>query len=108
MLTYQINIPDLLKDGHPFQEFASSLAIAGERYEELIKLYPYNIVVLSEIKIITIKRHQDARPRLVVEKPSRCGRGHFGKNLNGQPIVREGSKGKYFCTVCDWTEEGGG
>ena len=99
MLDYEIKVEGIEKDGHPLTEIFSFGLSASDRYDQLVKQYPYNKVVLSktEKRIITFSKPQ---MRLAPE----CPRGHEGLYRNKFPIVRQGGDGKYFCTICTWRE----
>jgi hypothetical protein len=99
VLNYQVHVEGIEIAGHPITIYASNLMVASLQLDELVKKYPYNRVTLEELTVSLLK---ESTP-LEVPIPS-CPRGCKGV-IDGKPVVRRGSIGKAYCTICDWREK---
>lgn len=99
MLDYEVHVVGAEKEGHPITFIISHLKSASELYDELVKKYPYNKVVMS---LTTKKVLNFSTPQ---KRPApACPFNHTGKQINGQPVIAMGIHGKYYCAICAWKE----
>lgn len=97
MLNYEVKIEGVKIDGHPIVNYSTDLTIACKFYDDMVKKYPFNEVILSETVKVLIKK---SKP---LKKPKpKCPHG-CDKISNGRHNLQQGSKG-YFCTICGWRE----
>ena len=97
MLSYEIDVEDVEIDGHPISVYASNLDVAARHYETLVKKYPHNKVILTELGVKAIKES------VPLKRVLECPRGCKGV-VNGREVVQLGSKDNMYCTICGWRE----
>ncbi len=95
MIEYEILIPDLKIDGHPFQTIYLDEMQAFRSYDDLIKKYKNYDIVLYE------RRRNPIRNHIGIEiTPNHCPKGHSGI-IDGKNILRKSvAKHTWSCTVC--------
>lgn len=101
MIKYELTVKGIMVDGHPILILNDSLEIISKTFDDLVKRYPYNEVQLFAYTKRLIKIST------TTQKPfALCPWKHTGMDrVTNLPVVRLGSNGLFFCSVCGWKEE---
>lgn len=105
MLNYELTVEDISKDGHPILELFSCFERACERYDDYVKKYPYNKVILSKL----IKKDIKESTPIIKPIPKQCPKGHEFKisKTSGPSIVKaynlwycKDYNSFWYCGIC--------